>query len=211
VREGRQRLREHLQQVVAQAVQQPPLVAARPLVVPRQRPQRRRLGAARAQRPVAVAVREQDPGEQLRVRRVALRAGRARPGAIALHRPGVEGVDRVPGRQQGLDQEAVGPFERDQHRLGLGLLLGHRGPQPPQPGGAVRHPQPPAHRPGGVHEADGVLRLGPVDPQQQHGLALPRGARAPRAAAVLVVQRSRRGVLADRRPAAGPPGAALYS
>jgi hypothetical protein len=72
VRAGLERGRERVQQVLAEAVEQPPLVAPGPLVLPRDDAQLLDGRAARAQRPVAVAVGQQDPRQQLGVGRVGL-------------------------------------------------------------------------------------------------------------------------------------------
>src|SRR5215213_7960656 len=70
--------------------------------------------------------------------------------------------------------------------------------------------QPMDNGPVGLHQTRGVLSLGPVDADQQHGAHLLRDVRAPMDATSLIYQRSGRIVLTGRRPSAVPPGAAVF-
>src|SRR6266545_4951438 len=90
--EGRERLREGIEQVVAQPIEQAALVAAGSLVLPRQRAERLYLRARRLERTVTIPVGAQDPREQFGVSGIALGAGGPRAPAVALNGLGVEGI-----------------------------------------------------------------------------------------------------------------------
>lgn len=123
--------------------------------------------------PVVVTVRADQIGEHLRIARIGLGAGGGVTVAVPGDRERVDGVDAVTRLEEGSDEQPAVDLDAD-HDLGRILgVLGHYGVQATDAFGPVRHSplgQDPALL---IQHTHVVVRLGPIDPNEDHDSSFP--------------------------------------
>ena len=190
-------------QVGAQPVEQPPFVAAGPLVVTGDGPQLTGELPVRDQPPEPGVAVQREQAADPRVLGVVLLAGRA---AAAGHQLRVDRQHRIPGFHQRLNQQAVPGLDHHPHLSRVGLQPGdplH------QSGHRLRAVLDPQYRDDSLTRAAERYQMElfrPVDPYSQHitlplssSAATPRAGRSadPAAATPAAVRGRRRAVLID--------------
>ena len=168
--EGDQRSRVVLAQGVAQGVGLASPGPDEALVGPGEHLDRAEQLAVGGHHSVVVPVGAHEIGEHAGITAVGLRPARRMTIAIARRRERIDRVDRVAGRDQRAHEQAPIGLDADDH---LGGRLGMLRQQGMQPGHAIEplgYPARGQHPALGVEHAHVVVRLGPVDSNEDRSI-----------------------------------------
>ena len=173
--QGGQGARVELPQGAAQRIHVPPSAPDQVLVGAGQHFDRLDLWAVAGDRAVVVAVGADQVGQHLGVAAVGLGPRAAMAAAVAAHHLWIDRIHLVAGGQQRPHQQAPVGLNPDRHLCRVLGMGGHQGVQLAHAGQAVADPPGGQHGPILVQQAQVMVGLAPVDPQEPHRVLLCSG------------------------------------
>jgi hypothetical protein len=171
--EGGERRWVVLPQIVAQLVDQPLPAPDQVLVGARQHLQRGGQLRVARHRPVVVPVGSHQVSENLGVPGIRLSPGRRMPIAVPTGRERIDRIDLVTRRQQGSNEQPPVGLDPDHHLVGLGDMVCQQRMELTHALEALRNPSLGEDRACHIQHADVVVRLRPIDADEDLHTAPP--------------------------------------